>query len=187
MELGKKALLPQCRKLLGQLKRNSRLIPRRSRRNLVNGLLISKLSYLMPLWGSASQQHIRKAHTLLNTAARWITGLNKRTRIRTLMTAVNWLTIKEQIELTTAIQTLKLVNLRKPPRLLERMTILTDKTIRVQQPRLQLSEDCFRWRSAAQWNNLSTELREVSSISIFKKQMRRSIIERRSQDKPNPD
>ena len=51
METGKKALLSQCRKLLGQLRHNSKLIPKSCRRNIVNSLLISKLTYLMPPMG----------------------------------------------------------------------------------------------------------------------------------------
>ena len=187
MESGKKALLPQCRKLLGRLKHNSRLIPRECRKNLVTGLLLSKLQYLMPLWGSASKQNLRKAQTILNVAARWITGLRKRTRIQTLMTAVNWLTIYEQIEMSTAILTWKLVYLEKPPRLLERMTVLQDKTIRVQEPRLHFTKDCLRWRAATKWNQLSEELREETSIKIFKKQMRKTLIERRPPEIPDTD
>ena len=97
METGKKSLLPQCRRLIGKLRHNSSLIPMRSRRNIINGLLISKLKYLMPLWGSAAESHINKAQILLNTAARWVTGLGKKTKIRSLMEAADWLSIREQV------------------------------------------------------------------------------------------
>ena len=103
LESEKKELLPQCRSLLGLLRHRSNLIPRSARRNLVNGLLLSKLRYLMPLWGSVSESLLNKAQILLNTAARWITGLGRKTKIRTLMEAAGWTTIREQVRLSIAV------------------------------------------------------------------------------------
>ena len=97
LEPGNKALFPQCRKLLGQLRHNSGIIPRNSRRNIANSLLLSKMNYLMPLWGSAPETYIRRAQVIQNAAARWVTGLGRGTKIRNLMQSVAWLTIKEQI------------------------------------------------------------------------------------------
>ena len=97
LESRKKALFPQVQKQIGHLKHNSNLIPKSCRKSIVNGLVVSKLNYLLPLWGTAPETYIRKAQILLNSAARWITGLTRRTRIRDLMDAVGWLTIKEQV------------------------------------------------------------------------------------------
>ena len=150
METGKKSLLPQCRKLLGHLRHNSDLIPRKCRRNICNGLLLSKLSYLMPLWGSSVDIYIRRAQIILNTAARWITGLGHGTRIRSLMTAVDWLTVKEQILMTTLIQTWKIVHLQIPPHILERMSISEDLLIQIDRPRLQFFCALFSLASSRQ-------------------------------------
>ena len=79
LEAGKKVLLPQVRRQLGLLRHNSSLIPKSVRRNIANGLVVSKLSYLLPLWGTASGTQLRKAQIVLNTVARWVTGLEKRT------------------------------------------------------------------------------------------------------------
>ena len=51
MEIGEKALLPGVRKQVGQLKYLGRLVPLSSRMNLANGLILSRMTYLMPLWG----------------------------------------------------------------------------------------------------------------------------------------
>ena len=64
LKSGKKALLPHVRKLLGQLKHIGKLIPIASRKNLARGLILSRLSYCMPLWGSASNTYLRKTQTL---------------------------------------------------------------------------------------------------------------------------
>ena len=187
MEMGKKSLLPQCRKLLGHLRHNSDLILRRSRRNICNGLLLSKMTYLMPLWGSSADIYIQRAQIILNTAARWITGLGHETRIRSLMTAVNWLTMKEQILMSTLIQTWKTVHLGIPPRLLERMSVTEDLLILIDGPRLQFSTHCYHWQAADSRNNLGIKLRQIRSISMFRKQIRIHILSQRSRGDIEPD
>ena len=94
LESEKKALLPQIRKQLGQFKHHGRLIPLSSRKMIANGLLKSKLNYLMSQWGSADDTHIGKVQIVLNSIARWVTGKDKRTRIKTLMELTGWNTIR---------------------------------------------------------------------------------------------
>ena len=120
------------------------LIPRASRNNLAKGLIQSRLNYLLPLWGGATESHLKKAQVIINTAARWVTGLSKRTRITELIKQTGWLTIKEQVKLSTAIFTWKVVNLGIPRRLEDRMTLTNEYRITTQEPRLQFSIDCYR-------------------------------------------
>ena len=61
LETGPKALFPQVRKLLGMLRHLGPKIPIRCRNNLSKGLIHSRLSYLMPLWGGASTALIKKS------------------------------------------------------------------------------------------------------------------------------
>ena len=96
LETGEKALLPQVRKQLGMLRHQGKLIPPKNRNNLAKGLILSRLSYLMPLWGGggATEAYLRKAQVILNTAARWATGLDRRTKTTTLMKTAGWMTIR---------------------------------------------------------------------------------------------
>ena len=185
MESGNKALLPQVRKTIGLLKHLGNLIPKNSRRNLANGLILSKMSYLLPLWGQGAEVHIKKAQILLNAAARWVTRRGKRTKILSLMEEINWLTIKEQIYISTLVQTWKLVHMGRPPRMLEKIKIGEDLKLETRNPRLQFSSECYRWKSVSLWNSLEKEMREEKSISCFKKKIRRKVIEERG-DRP-PD
>ena len=67
METGSKALLPVVRKQMGYLKHLGIKIPKSCRNNLVKGLIQSRLSYLMPLWGGggASNQLLNKAQIII--------------------------------------------------------------------------------------------------------------------------
>ena len=59
---GEKAVLPSARRQLGLLKSQGKLIPQRSRLNLARGLVLSKLCYIMPVWGGCSH-HLQKKGT----------------------------------------------------------------------------------------------------------------------------
>ena len=91
-------MLPRIRKQMGYLKHIGKMIPLASRNNLAKGLIQSRLSYLMLLWGGASQILIDRAQVILNKAARWATGLDRRTKISQLMETAGWFSIKEQIK-----------------------------------------------------------------------------------------
>ena len=179
LETGPKSLLPAVRRQLGHLSHIGKLIPVKSRLALATGLIVGRLNYLLPLWGGAAESHLTKAQIVLNAAARWATGLSKRTRISDLMDATGWLSVREQARAATAIQTWKLLHYGTPGKLLERMTINDDLTISVGIPRLHFSQDCYRWRATREWNELPAELRGLVSISAFKKKLKVHIRSQR--------
>ena len=123
----------------------------------------------MPLWGAAPDSQINKVQIVMNAAARWATGLPKRTRILTLLERTGWFSVRELIRIATAIQVWKLIHYGKPQRLLERMNINEDLEIEVDPPRLPFSGSCFRWRGTREWNLLPKELRELKSLELKEK------------------
>ena len=80
LEKGKRALFPSLMKQIGALQHLGRKILPDCRKLLAAGLIHSRLQYLMPLWGSVQNNMIRKAQSILNKAARWTSGLGRRTR-----------------------------------------------------------------------------------------------------------
>ena len=102
------------------------------------------------------------------------------------MDTVGWLTIKEQVQVATLIQTWKLINNLRPPRLLDRLTVTPDRLIETGRPRLQFSQSCYRWKSAELWNELDSGIRNELSLAKFKKLVRKNILENRSVLAPAP-
>ena len=139
----------------------------------------------MPLWGTAAESHVKKAQILLNSAARWVTGHGKSTRVSILMTETNWYTVREQVYISTLTQVWKLVHLRIPPRMLESMRVGQDLLIETNEPRLLFSSECYRWKSAKLWNSLEPELREIRSIGKFKIMLKRKVLGNREQLQPD--
>ena len=78
------------------------------------GLILSRLTYLMPLWGSSTDNYIRKVQSVWNKTARWTTNMSRRTRVRDLMAANKWMTIREMISFHSIVFMKKMIMNRKP-------------------------------------------------------------------------
>ena len=91
LETGDKALLPGIRRQLGALRQLGNKLPLRCRKQLAEGLILSRFLYLIPVWGATTDSSIRRAQRLLNQVARWASGKSKRTRVRKLMESLGWL------------------------------------------------------------------------------------------------
>ena len=60
LEQGDKPLLPALRRRLGGLKHLGNNIPQRARRTLANSLIVSKVIYMIPVWGGTHAVHLKK-------------------------------------------------------------------------------------------------------------------------------
>ena len=145
---------------------------------------MSRLVYLMPMWGSSTRNYIRKAQTLWNKTARWTSGLRRRTRTTKLMKYNDWLSVQEMITLHTTVLMWKTIHMRKPKHIYDKLTVLDDLKIEEQEPRLQLTKRSYRHRAILHWNELTTEMRENDSIAGFKRSLKSWIKNKRS---PEPD
>ena len=95
LESGEKALLPTLRRRLGALRHMGRDIPLKGRQILANGLILSKIIYMIPVWGGACETQLMKVQTLLNNTARFVHRRGRRSNVRKLMEDSKWMTVKE--------------------------------------------------------------------------------------------
>ena len=110
----KKPLIPAVRKVIGMLSQLKQVLSWKARLQLTNALVVSKLLYGISLWGHTSEVYRLKAQTSLNLAARFVTGLSKRTRQGTLMSSVNWLDINQMKNHSALLHLWKIVNWNSP-------------------------------------------------------------------------
>ena len=175
----KKAVLPAARKILGALSTLKSKMPRKSRLQLTNSLVVSKLLYLLPLWGGATANYLAKAQVLMNSAARFATGLPKRTRIKDLFKECGWLTLHKLNYFHSCLHLWKIIRMGKPMHMKRQFLVDNQNKISTAQPRLQFSEDCYRWRTIRYWNDLPDTIRGNLVLPKFKKQLKKWILERR--------
>ncbi len=61
LETGKKPLLPDLRRRLGQIRHLGQEVPVKTRLKLVNSLIIGKLIYLIPVWGEHARSMLTES------------------------------------------------------------------------------------------------------------------------------
>ena len=125
LEKGKKALLPTVNKQLGALKHLGRKIPPKCRKVLASGLIISRLSYLVSLLGSTTCNYLRKAQAALNKVARWMAGLERRTKVSELMRKSGLHSIREMIKYHSLMLMWKVICQEKPKHLYNKIKLMT--------------------------------------------------------------
>ena len=166
---GEKALLPVLRKKLGALKHTGKTIPTRSRNVLATGFILSRINYLIQVWGGAEVKYIRKIQTILNSTARYVTGEGRRTSSRWLMTQYGWLYVSELIILHSLTTLWKVVWLSSPFHLKLRISVDDDLKITTAPDRLKITAKSYTWRSAHTWNSLPDEIRHIWLAPLLKK------------------
>ena len=171
LELGKKALLPILRTKIGALKIIARNVPEKGRLCLANGIIISKLLYLLPTWGGTHESNLKKTQQVMNMAARVVLNVGRKTKVRTLMENCRWMYIRELDKLHTTLTLWKILRLRKPESISRKFQINTEDLVTTSRPRLQIVENSFRWRSVKYWNSLPREIRQDKSLPSFKKKI----------------
>ena len=104
LELGPKPLLPTLRRRLGTLQHLGRAISRKGRQTLTNGLILSKIIYMLPVWGGTHSVHIQKIQTVMNRAARYVVGGGTGWSTTRLMEACKWLKAAELVDYHTMVK-----------------------------------------------------------------------------------
>ena len=157
---------------MGALSQLSKQLPRASKLILANGLLISKVSYMIQLWGAAADSHIQKVQVVVNKAARLVTGHNKRTSTAKFMSECGWLHVKDMIKYYSLVSLWNIVHRRIPAQLHDKITHDDIMIITTTAPRLMIVARGFRHRAIANWNQMSEEIRCQKSLPKFKKSVK---------------
>ena len=92
---GKKAILPAVRRQLGALQSLRHVLSSKAKLQLVNSLILSRLIYVISLWGNMTSNKKMKVQVVLNRAAQFILDKPKKTRQTELMSQCNWLNVNE--------------------------------------------------------------------------------------------
>ena len=182
LETGKKAVFPKIRKQFGALKMIGKKLPRTCKKLLVEGLLISKMQYMISVWANTDGKYNRTAQRLENQMARWVTGCGRFTRISSLMGEVGWWTIQEMSQIQSLTYLWKFIHIEKPEVLREMITIEDDLHLTSRTPRLKFTESSFLIRAIKTWNRLPPVTRELGNITTFKKHIKKWIKDNRDRE-----
>ena len=162
---------------LGALKKVGKIASFKNRKMLANGIFMSKLSYLIALWGGCGVVLKKCLQIIQNKVARMVTKLDWSTPSKEVLHQVGWLSVNQLIFYHSVLLIFK-VKQNQTPVYLHNMFSWSYKyntrqaeggTIRlVGKPRLDLNRNSFRWRAANQFNQLPADIRTSSSLINFK-------------------
>ena len=169
---------------LGALKRISKVASFKNRKMLANGIFMSKLTYLIALWGGCGTVLKRSLQIIQNKVARSVTRLDWSTPSEVLLQQVDWLSVNQLIFFHSVILVYKVIQ-TQTPKYLHKMfdTPYTYDTrqarggqIRfVVKPRMELGKNSFRCRGANQFNQLPDVIRASPTLLTFKAQAKNWI------------
>ena len=139
---------------------------------------ISKLLYLLLVWGGTHNSNLQKVQTVLNAAAWVVLNVGQKTRVWTLMERCKWLYIQELDTLHSLVFLWKVLHHKRPRNLCGKFELTEDDLVRTLVACLQIADSSYRWQVASMWNNLPLEIRQIDALPRFKSRLRSWIIER---------
>ena len=183
---GKKAIVPAIRRRLGALHLLRDQLPQSSRLLLCNGLIVSKVYYLIQVWGAAPPTLLKKMQVLLNKSARFVIGGNKRTSSHVLMDKCGWLLIDEMVKYQSLVSLWTILHRKIPRQLEDRLTLDDEMYISTEPPRLMTISHGYRHRAVGCWNQLDDSIRSQLSLPKFKRSVKLWLRANRNTDR-EPD
>ena len=88
-------LLKSLNQRIGAIKKISKVSSFKTRKMIVNGIFMSKLIYLMPVWMGCEEFWVSALQVCQNTAARLVTRLDKYTSTNVLIRKCGWMPVRQ--------------------------------------------------------------------------------------------
>ena len=167
------------------LKKTCQFANFQTRKMIANGLFMSKLLYLIPLWGGCEEFLIKALQVVQNKAARFVANKGQLTSTKMLLKECGWLSVSQLVFYHSVILLFKVKRAEQPTYIFgmtgsvknERYGARSSqvgalRVIGSRFPRHSLNENSFRWRSTRYWNQLPAQLRTMDEVNKFKKSLK---------------
>ena len=160
----------------------SKLASFKARLTVANGIFMSKLIYMIPLWSGCPDYLTNALQICQNKAARIVTRAGKYTHISQLLKQCGWRSVRQEMAYHT-ILTLHNIFLHKQPLYLYRRLTAdgpypystrraSSSSIRQStsfKTNLDLCKQSFRWRGAALYEKIPASIRVLANMEKVKK------------------
>ena len=171
------SLVKSLNRRVGALKKVCKLAAFRNRKMVADGIFMSKLVYLIPLWGACAKSLLKALQTLQNKAARAVTKLDWNSPTALILQQCGWLSVNQLSVYHTVILAHQVIEAKSPHYLYSKFN--TNYYYRTRQadsgkirctrtPELDLARDSFCWRAAELYNKLPSEIRSMKTLTLFK-------------------
>ena len=182
------SLIKSLNRRAGALKKISRTASFKTRKMVANGIYMSKLIYLMPLWMGCEDYLVDALQVNLNKVARLVTKLDIYTPTKVLMQQCGWMPVRQLIIYHSLVLLYKVLKHQSPSYLFRKVTSGSQQYHTRQeaastaalaavgvtlQPsvdicELELSRSSWCWASIQWYRQLPTSLQAESKLNKFK-------------------
>ena len=177
-----KSLIKTLQTRYNALKIVCRVASFKQRKIIADGIFMSKLIYMIQVWGGCEKYLLKALQTTQNRAARAVTRLSWDTPVNIILNQCGWLSVS-QLVFYHSVTLVHHVQSSGIPKFLYRMYNLNkEETIQTRQstlhllklqnekvPRNEIVRKGFRWRSCKDYNMLPLSVRSVNDVNTFKK------------------
>ena len=155
---------------------------------VANGMFMSKLIYVIPLWAGCEKYLINALQIVQNNAARAVTKCNRYTPIKTLLSQCGWMSVYQLGIYHSIIMTYKIIQDKNPAYFQDKFSthfpyrtrIAKNNAIHISsdfENELKLADNSFRWRASALWNKLPPDMRIIPKLPKFKRKLKKWIFQ----------
>ena len=177
-----KSLIKSLSTRLKAIKKIRNIASFKTRLMITNGIFMSKLSYLITVWGGCQQYLLAGLQVIQNETMRAVCKRRLSYPVKDLLKETNWLSVRQLIFFHSTMQAWKIINFRYPvylhsklvgnrPRYADRLAA-AGSLVRGRRPRLHLIESSWRWRVAQYWDQLPRNIREIKENKVFKNRLK---------------
>ena len=153
---------------------------------VANGIVMSKLCYLIQLWGGCEEYLIKPLQVLQNRAARTVTRCGWFTPRRKLLKMCRWLSIRQLIVYHSVVMAHKIATSSSPFCLATKMSTSHPRRTRLASSGgIRFGENfsannnhvkqSFCHRATGQYNSIPATMRTVKTMATFKMKLRRWV------------
>ena len=155
---------------------------------IANGIFMSKLIYVMPLWAGCENYIIKALQVIQNKAARYVTKCDGYTPIKVLLSQCGWLSVRQLGIYHSILLIYKTLQNKKPEYIYQKISTDFPRRTRIASTNAihlgpqfdfekELTRASFRWRATMLWNDLPSEIRKLPKVNKFKISLKKWIME----------
>ena len=176
---------------LNALKKVGKVASFKSRKMIANGIVISRILYLIPWWSGCEDYLIKALQIIQNKAARVVTKRGRRTPVKNLLKQCGWLSVAQLSIYPSLLLVFKILSTKSPHYLYTKLSTVSNFSYNTRstadkdkirlgidsQAEAGLARSSFKYRASIQWNKLPQDIRQSETMKMFKPKLRKWVLE----------
>ncbi|RJG15175.1 hypothetical protein D4A39_16695, partial [Alcanivorax profundi] len=152
---------------------------------LIHAFISSRLDYCNGLHTGLTKRAVKQLQYIQNAAARVLTRTRKYDHISPVLRSLHWLPVSQRIEFKAALLVFKALHGSAPKYISDMLvpyepsrTLRTSGTGLLLVPRVRTKhgEGAFQFYAAKIWNSLPDEVRQASTLTMFKSRLKTALF-----------